>query len=249
MSLDHPEKAESLSQPVLPPERSARSLLERVDPRSAAVLFIDLQHDFCSPGGATARTGLDPAPMQAVLPGATRLLAAARAHGVPVIHVRAEYNAPGNPYLSEAWLDQARRRWNGRYVRVPMCVPGSWGSAICPDVTPAPGEPVVVKHRFSAFAGTELDLLLRSRGIRTLVVAGVITYVCVESTVRDAFFADYHVVVCSDCVAGWDVEWHHHSLGIMDFGFAEVVPSASVLEAWAEIATAGAGAVAGARPA
>lgn len=228
---------------VLPPERPALSLAERVAPRRAAALFIDLQHDFCSPGGAMARTGLDPTPMQVVLPAAARLLQSARALGVPVIHVRAEYNAPGNPYLSESWLDQARRRWNGRYVTVPMCVPGSWGAQICPEVQPAPGEPVVVKHRFSAFAGTELDVLLRSRRVQTLVLAGVISYVCVESTVRDAFFADYHSVVCSDCVAGWNAEWHRYSLQLMDWGFAEVVPSARVLEAWTQAAGALAGVV------
>jgi nicotinamidase-related amidase len=177
--------------------------------------------------------------MRAVLPASSRLLGAARAVGIPVVHVRAEYNSPGTPYLSQAWLEQARRRWSGRYVEVPMCVPGSWGAEICPEVQPVEGEPVVVKHRFSAFAGTELDLLLRSRRIQTLVVAGVVTYVCVESTVRDAFFADYHVIVCSDCVAGWNPDWHRHSLEIMDWGFAEVVPSARVLSAWDEAASAG----------
>ena len=209
------------------------SLEERLDPRHAAVLLIDLQHDFCSPGGAMARTGLDPAPLRAALPGAVRLLEMAREIGAAVIHVRAEYNTPGNPYLSEAWLNQARRRWNGRYIDVPMCVPGSWGAAIVPEVVPRPDETVVVKHRFSAFPGTELDLILRSRGIRTLAVAGVVTYVCVESTVRDAFFADYHVVVASDGVAGWNPEWHRTSLAVMDWGFAEVVPAARVADAMA----------------
>ena len=207
------------------------SLEERLDPRHAAVLLIDLQHDFCSPGGAMARTGLDPTPLRTALSGAVVLLETAREIGVPVIHVRAEYNTPGNPYLSEAWLNQARRRWNGRYIDVPMCVPGSWGAAIVPEVAPRPDETVVVKHRFSAFPGTELDLVLRSRGIRTLAVAGVVTYVCVESTVRDAFFADYHVVVASDGVAGWYPEWHRTSLAVMDWGFAEVVPAARVAEA------------------
>lgn len=221
---------------VLPPAQPALSLAERVDPRHAAAVFIDLQHDFCSPGGAMDKSGLDPAPMQKVLPAAARLLATARAVGMPVIHVRNEYNAPGAPYLSQAWLEQARRRWNGRYVEIPMCVPGSWGAEICPEVRPAPGETVVVKHRFSAFAGTDLDLVLRSRRIRTLVVAGVVTYVCVESTVRDAFFADYHVVVCGDCVAGWNPEWHRVSLEIMDWGFAEVVPAPRVFTAWDEAA-------------
>lgn len=222
---------------VLPPARPALSLAERVDPRHAAAVLIDLQHDFCSPGGAMDRSGLDPAPLRKALPAAARLLAAARAVGMPVIHVRNAYNAPGSPYLSEAWLNQARRRWDGRYVEIPMCVPGSWGAEICPEVQPAPDETVVVKHRFSAFAGSDLDLVLRSRRIRTLVVAGVVTYVCVESTVRDAFFADYHVVVCEDGVAGWNPEWHRVSLQILDWGFAEVVRSARVVETLEEAAT------------
>ena len=94
------------------------------------------------------------------------------------------------------------------------------------------GELVVTKHRFSAFAGTDLDLSLRSRGIQTLVFCGCVTYVCVESTVRDAFFANYHIVVCEDAVAGWHPEWHRHSLEIMHWWFGDVVPSAEVMEAW-----------------
>ena len=223
---------------VLPPPRPALSLAERVDPRHAALVTIDMQHDFCSPGGAVPRSGLDPAPLRPIVAPIGRLQAAARTHGVPLVHVKNAYNAPGNPYLSQAWLDQARRRWNGRYVETPMCVPGSWGAEIIAEAAPHHGELVVTKHRFSAFAGTDLDMSLRSRGIHTLVVCGCVTYVCVESTVRDAFFANYHVVVCEDAVAGWHPEWHRHSLEIMHQWFGDVVPSAEVLEAWEKTAVA-----------
>jgi ureidoacrylate peracid hydrolase len=223
---------------VLPPPVTLRPFGEKVDPAHTALVLIDFQHDFCSPGGAMTATGRDPAPLRAALLTGSRLLAAARAAGVTVVHVHNHYNAPGNPYLSRAWLEQARRRWDGRYVEVPMCVPGSWGAQICPEVAPREGERVVIKHRFSAFAGTDLDLVLRSRRVSTLVVTGVITYVCVESTVRDAFFADYSVVVAADGVAGWNPDWHRTSLQIMDWGFAEVVPAARVLEAWGAPAAA-----------
>jgi ureidoacrylate peracid hydrolase len=226
---------ETSERAVLPPRRPPLSLGERVDPGHTAAIFIDMQNDFCAPGGAAMRTGLEVAPLRAVFPAVARIQETARAAGVPLIHVRNAYNAPGNPYLSQAWLDQARRRWNGRYVEVPICVPGTWGAEICPEMAPKDGEIVVTKHRFSAFAHTDLAMVLQSRGIRTLVVAGVVSYVCVESTVRDAFFANYHVVVCSDAVAGWHPEWHRHSVEMMDMWFGEAVPSARVLDAWPRV--------------
>ena len=88
------------------------------------------------------------------------------------------------------------------------------------------------KHRFDAFVETDLDLILRSRQIRTLVVAGVTTECCVESTVRHAFFRDYACVVSRDAVAAYDEEMHDRSLRLMDRFFARVVDSAEVLEAW-----------------
>jgi nicotinamidase-related amidase len=223
---------------VLPPARAALSLAQRVDPQHAALVTVDMQHDFCSPGGAAPKSGLDPAPLRALIPRIAQLQEQARAHGAALVHIKNAYNAPGNPYLSEAWLDQARRRWNGRYVETPMCVPGSWGAEILPEVAPREGELVVTKHRFSAFAGTDLDLSLRSRGIQTLIFCGCVTYVCVESTVRDAFFANYHIVVCEDAVAGWHPEWHRHSLEIMHWWFGDVVPSAEVMEAWEKTSVA-----------
>lgn len=217
---------------VLPPPRPPLSLAERVDPRHAALMTIDMQHDFCSPGGAVPKSGLDPTPLRAIVAPIARLHEVARRIGVPLVHVKNAYNAPGNPYLSQAWLDQARRRWNGRYVETPMCVPGSWGAEILDEVAPREGELVVTKHRFSAFAGTDLDLALRSRGIKTIVFCGCVTYVCVESTVRDAFFANYHVVVCGDAVAGWHADWHAHSLEIIHQWFGDVASAAEVIAAW-----------------
>jgi ureidoacrylate peracid hydrolase len=170
-----------------------------------------------------------------------RLLAGARQMGIPVIFVASEYSSPGDRYLSETFLAQARRRWNGRYVALPVCQRGTWGIDFFEDIRPAPGEMVVWKHRFDAFIETDLDLVLRSRQVRALVVAGVTTEVCVESTVRHAFFRDYACLVPRDAVAAYDEEMHDRSLRLMDRFFARVVDAAEVLEAWATAAASPAG--------
>ena len=155
--------------------------------------------------------------------------------GCKVVFVRCEYNTPPvERYLSAAWLDQAARRWHGLYIDHPVCVPGTWGAEFYGRVRPEPGDPVVTKHRFGAFEGTDLDLLLRASGIRTLVFGGVVTHVCVESTVRQAFFKDYFSVVVSDAVTGWQPDWHRTSLEVMDWGFAHVVTVDELLTAWKE---------------
>jgi len=205
---------------------------DEVNPRETALVIVDMQNDFCAPDGIFGRSGVDVSPARRVLPGVRGLLAAAREAVMPVIFVASEYSSPDNRYLSETFLAQARRRWNGRYVTLPVCQRGTWGIDFFEDIRPGPGEIVVWKHRFDAFVETDLDLILRSRQIRTLVVAGVTTEVCVESTVRHAFFHDYACVVPRDAVAAYDEEMHDRSLRLMDRFFARVVDSAEVLEAW-----------------
>ena len=90
---------------------------------------------------------------------------------------------------------------------------------------------IVVKHRFNAFIDTDLNLILRSMGIRTLIFTGIATHVCVESTVRHAFFYDYYNVVVRDCVATWDEELHRTALKNMDFLFGQVADAKEVFEA------------------
>ena len=210
------------------------TLAQKVDPRWVALPLVDVQNDFLAEGGAMDRTGATVARMRPAADCLAHVLAAARRAGVPPIFVRNVYNTAGGQYLSPTWLEQARRRWNGRYVDVPVCAEGSWGGDFYGDVRPLPGEAVVTKYRFSAFGDTDLDLVLRSLGRRTLVVGGVVTHVCVESTVRDAFFRDYYNVILADGVASWDETLHRHSLQVMDWGFGEVACADDVLTLWGE---------------
>jgi ureidoacrylate peracid hydrolase len=173
------------------------TLSEKVDPKHSALILVDVQNDFCADGGAMHREGRDLTLVKRMIPRLERLLEASRTAKVPCIWIRCAYNTGPNHYLSEVWLEQAKRRRNGAYVSYPVCEPGEWNGDFF-QVKPLPSEVIVTKHRYGAFEGTDLDLVLRSRGIRTVIMTGVATNVCVETTARQAFLKDYYVVFTSD---------------------------------------------------
>ena len=206
-------------------------LEELVDPRHAALTVVDMQNDFCDFNGALARSGSDPGLIQAMAPRLLRLLDGARRVRIPIVHVRTEHSP---------WTDSAS--WIGRHHERPrtVCYPGSWGADYFPgfepraDASREPGrhEFVVTKHRYSGFVGTDLDLVLRSHSVRTVIMTGEATNVCVESTARDAFMRDYWVVFVSDCTASTVQAAHDATLFTMDRHFATVATSQEVLAAW-----------------
>lgn len=201
-------------------------LSDRVDPERAALLIVDMQNDFCDPAGTMGSKGEGLGDIRAVIPNIAGLLKAARDAGMLVIHLKAEY---GGANMSDVSL------FAGAGVNATACcVPGSWGAEIVPELAPRDGEPIIVKHRFSGFIDTGLEKLLRTNGVRGLVVVGVATQCCVESTVRDAAMHDYYVVVPRDCVAARARMRHLHdaSLEAMGLYFAEVVQSSDVAAIW-----------------
>lgn len=206
-------------------------LEELVQRRHTALIVVDMQNDFCDANGALARAGSDPGLIQAMAPRLRRLLGEARRSGIPIVHVRTEHSA---------WTDSAA--WIGRHhgqVRR-VCYPGSWGAAYYAGFEPItdegrqPGrhEFVVTKHRYSGFVGTELDLVLRSQNIRTVVMTGEATNVCVESTARDAFMRDYRVAFVSDCTASTLQAAHDATLFTIDRHFGTVVSGDDIINAW-----------------
>lgn len=217
--------------PVSPPA-GPMNLAEKVDPRWAALAVIDYQNDFCDPRGAFAKTGFDPAPVRAIAPALRALVRAARGARVPLIWVQNAYTYGTNWYLSDVTLEQARRKWRGRYITVPVCAAGSWGTELYGGLRIRPEDAVVTKHRFNAMVDTDLDLILRSRRFRTLIAAGILTNICVESTVRDAFFKDYYPVVPRDCVATYEKAQHEAALANIDTFFGQVTTSADIVAAW-----------------
>jgi ureidoacrylate peracid hydrolase len=111
------------------------------------------------------------------------------------------------------------------------CGPGSWGIdfyAVAPDA----GEPVIEKHSYSAFAGTDVEQQLGARGVRTLVFAGVQTNVCVESSLRDAVCRDFYAVVASDCVASHTLPLHEATLKNVQFLFGDVLDRRRIAAVW-----------------
>lgn len=196
-------------------------LAELVDPVHTALLLIDMQCDFVEPDGAFGTLGVDLSMYRDSVPRLAVLLRDARRARVLVIHVQ---NTTLRGRLSDS---PAQIRFNLRMhegkragdVPLRYSVEGTPGHEFVPDLKPEPDELVVRKHRSSAFWGTDLELLLRSNAIKTVVIGGCTTEGCVESTARDAMFNDLYVVVAIDCVASDDKEQHEASLLLMRHRF------------------------------
>ena len=214
--------------------RLLRSLKQKIEPAHTALLVIDMQNDFCAPGGVVAKGGGDVSEAQSMARRLPVLLAEAREAGVRVVFVRAVFSTVRNFYLSDAWLEHAGRARAGAYTRIPVCAADAWEGDYYEDVRPQPGDAVVTKHRYDAFQGTDLDLILRSNGIRTVVLTGVVTHVCVESTARSAFMHDYYVIVAGDGTAAYAKEDHVQSLKNIDRYFGEVASIGQLCAIWLE---------------
>ena len=207
-------------------------LQELVDPAHSALVVVDMQRDFCQTGGAFDRLGVDISMYPPVIPRIARLLAGARGAGVQIIYIQMTV-LPGRKSESPAQI-----RFNLRMhlaeaggEALGYTADGSPGQEILPELAPAAGDLVVKKYRSSAFWGTNLDLLLRSNGIKSLIVTGCTTEGCVESTARDALFNDYYVVVVEDCVASDDPAQHEASLLLMRHRF-DIATAEEVLGVW-----------------
>lgn len=202
------------------------NLSERVDPGHTALLVIDVQNDFIHSDGFIARQGRDQTYKQEIVPRLLWLIERSREHGVPVVFIR-QWNSPH--VMSPAAIDQLQRTFPGSSDY--PCHENSWGAGFY-QVTPIDGEAIVNKHRYSAFIDTDLDLILRSKGIRTVILTGVNTNMCVESTARDGFMRDYFIVFTSDCTATNNIEDHEATLRNMRYGYAVVSTATELVKAW-----------------
>lgn len=169
----------------------------------SAVVVVDMQNAFASRGGLLDLAGVDISAADTVVRRIGPVLDAARASEVPVVYLQTGYkpdlsNGGGagspNPRKETALcLMRARPELKGK-----LLVEGTWDFDIVEDLRPRPGDVVVLKTRYSGFAGTTLDSVLRARGIRYLFFVGIATNVCVESTLRDAYFHEYWPVLVTD---------------------------------------------------
>lgn len=206
---------------------------ELVDPSHTALLVIDMQHDFVDPDGLFGQMGVDLSMYQESRPRMAELLGAARKNGVLVIHLQ-------NTQLADHRSDSpAQHRFNLRMhgdfrqgdEPLTYTVPGTKGHEFLSEFRPRDGELVVRKYRSSGFWGTNLDMVLRSNQVESVVVAGCTTEGCVESTARDAMFNDYYVVIPEDCVASDDRAQHEASIFLMRHRF-DFSTGSAVRQVW-----------------
>ncbi len=177
-----------------------------------ALLVVDMQNFFLDPASPTFTCG-----GIAILPTVKRLIDAFRGAGRPVIYTRHVHHPSGLDAGIMGWW------WEG------MCREGSPESAIHPSIAPLPGEKVVDKHRYSAFYNTDLETVLRCLKAEEIVIAGIMTNMCCESTARDAYYRDYRVHFPADATGSINEEMHLASLLNLSFGFAHVTTAEEII--------------------
>jgi nicotinamidase-related amidase len=207
------------------------------EPATTALVVIDMQRDFVDPGGFGEALGNDVSLLRAAVPPTQRVLAAAREAGLFVVHTR-EGHRPDLADCPPAKKARGRLE-NGIGDPGPMgriLVRGEYGHDIVDELKPLPGEPVVDKPGKGSFYATDLDGILKNRGIQQLVVCGVTTEVCVQTTVREANDRGYDCLVLSDCVASYFPEFQRVALEMIKAQggiFGWVAPSEAFLRALA----------------
>jgi ureidoacrylate peracid hydrolase len=211
----HSEPSERIGEPV--------TFREKISPFHTALLVIDVQCDYFCKRGIIDLLGYDWGANEVILPRLEEFISRGRPYLKNVIFTRQTMY----PYLrSEAQIEH--------YTRAGMIRPFNPRNEDFHQIVPKPEDIILIKHRYSAFIGTSLDGILRANGIKTLILTGVATNVCVESTARDGFMMDYHIVVPSDLTAGVNDQAKQMSLFNIDAFFGEVVESKSILHAWGE---------------
>jgi len=186
------------------------------DIATTALLVIDMQRDFLEPGGFGESLGNDVGHLRCTIAPLTALLADARAIGLSIIHTREGHL----PDLSDCPPAKLRRGAPSRRIGDPgpngrILIRGEYGHDIVDELRPLPGEPVIDKPGKGAFYATDLDALLAERGIRSLLVAGVTTEVCVHTTVREANDRGYECLVLADCVGSYFPEFQRVGLDMI----------------------------------
>ena len=207
--------------------RNATELLEKVDLANSGLLLVDIQNDYCHEDGAYPKIGLNMTVFRELAVRVDSFLARVRQAGIPIIHIGQLYTAwtMSAPYL------QRLKQFNIDPYNTLR--PGSWGAGFY-KITPQDGECVVMKYRDSGFFGTDLDQILRCSKVNTIILTGMATSGCVESTARDGFFRDYYIVTLEDLTADGLKKIHGDALGRLA-SIGPVTSSQVLLEAWASL--------------
>lgn len=178
-----------------------------IDPKSTAVVLIEYQNDFTSEGGVLHEAVDEVMDKTGMLANTVKVVDAARAAGVTIMHAPITFK-PGYGELTSHPYGILKGVVDGHAFEK-----GSWGADIVDDLTPQDDDIVVEgKRGLDTFASTNLDFMLRSKGIKTIVLSGFLTNCCVESTMRSGYENGYEVITLNDCAAATSVEEHDNAI-------------------------------------
>jgi ureidoacrylate peracid hydrolase len=197
-----------------------------INPKNTAVIVVDMENDFATKGGMFDRAGVDISGARKVIAPTAKVLAAARAAGMKIIYLRMAYQ----PDLSDLGAPDSVNRTRhlkfgvGQTIRAPdgrdsrILIRDTWNTDIVNELKPQSGDTTIYKTRFSGFYQTDLDTTLKKLGLKYLIMTGVTTSICVDSTVRDAMFRDYLCVLLKDCMSepiGSDLPRTNHEASLL----------------------------------
>lgn len=198
-----------------------------VDPAHTAVIVVDMENDFAAKGGMFDRAGVDISGAQKAIAPTAKVLAAARQAGLKIIYLKMGYRPDLSDLGAADSVNRARhlKFGVGQTIRAPdgresrVLIRDTWNTDIVTELKPQAGDIVMYKTRFSGFYQTDLDATLKKLGIKHLIVTGVTTSICVESTVRDAMFRDYLCILLRDCMSepiGHDLPRSNHEASLLN---------------------------------